>query len=171
MRNSHDRGLKGEEREERSGCAAVLRWVRPPGRSRGCAADAAPNAHGDAKANRCPARGWERALRGIGRFSAGRSAPTHGNMLMKEYRICMPLTVEEVSCARLLPGFPLPSELGSASLRVFVLRVTNLGSWLPGEACLRCGIKGSCGSGGKRSVSEARQSVAKLLQPNVWIGI
>lgn len=49
MRNSHDRGLKEEEREERSGCAAVL---RPPGCSRGCAADSAPNAHGDAKARR-----------------------------------------------------------------------------------------------------------------------
>lgn len=101
MRNSHDRVLKGEEREERSGCAAVLRRVCPPGRSQGCAADAAPNAHGDAKANRCPARGWERALRGIGRFSAGRSAPTHGNMLMKEYRICMPLTVEEYRIGQL----------------------------------------------------------------------
>lgn len=151
MRNSHDRGLKEEEREERSGCAAVL---RPPGCSRGCAADSAPNAHGDARARRHEgdplprARLRARALRGIERFSAGRSAPTHGNMLMKEYRICMPLTVEEVSCARLLPGSFLPRKLGSASLRAFVLRVTNL----PGEACLPCRIEASCGSGGDRRV-------------------
>lgn len=55
------------------------------------------------------------------------SAPRHRNMLMKEYRICMPLTVEEVSSAlgalgaATYPGFSLPRrvELVFVLLNIF----------------------------------------------------
>lgn len=90
MPNSHDRGLNEEERQERSRCAADLRRVRP--------ARTVSGLRGETKAIDPSGRP---ALRGTERFSAGSSAPTHGNMLMKEYRICMPLTVEEYRIGQL----------------------------------------------------------------------